>query len=64
MRFAFEIAMGRKKQLVVVTKSNSMRYGLVLWDEVAAEVSKEYPEVRWEKMLVDAMTVSVGSDSG
>jgi len=57
MRFAFETAMRRKKELVVVTKSNSMRFGLVLWDEVAQEVSREYPEVRWEKMLVDAMTV-------
>src|ERR1700761_6398904 len=49
MRFAFETAMKRKKHLVVVTKSNSMRFGLVLWDEVAEEVSKEFPEVRWEK---------------
>lgn len=57
MRFAFETAMTRKKHLVVVTKSNSMRHGLVLWDEVAEEVSREYGEVRWEKMLVDAMTV-------
>lgn len=57
MRFAFDTAMNRKKRLVVVTKSNSMRYGLVLWDEVAQEVSRDYPEVKWEKMLVDAMTV-------
>lgn len=57
MRFAFETAMERKKHLVVVTKSNSMRHGLVLWDEVAEEVSREFGEVRWEKMLVDAMTV-------
>jgi isocitrate/isopropylmalate dehydrogenase len=58
MRFAFEAAaQRRRKHLIVVTKSNSMRYGLVLWDEVAAEVAGEFPAVKWEKMLVDAMTV-------
>lgn len=58
MHFAFVAANERpKKHLVVVTKSNSMRNGMVLWDEVALLVSKDYPEVKWEKMLVDAMTV-------
>ena len=63
MRFAFETAQerGRKKgklgQLCVVTKSNAQIHGLVLWDEVAAIVSKDFPDVEWERMLVDAMTV-------
>ena len=29
---------------------------MVLWDEVAASVSKEFPDVETDKMLVDAMT--------
>ena len=29
---------------------------MVLWDEVATEVGKEFPEVQVDKMLVDAMT--------
>jgi isocitrate/isopropylmalate dehydrogenase len=58
MRFAFEMAQSRpRKLLTVVTKSNSMRNGMVLWDEVAASVSKDFPDVTWDKMLVDAMTV-------
>ncbi len=58
MRFAFRIAQSRpRKLLTVVTKSNAQRFGLVLWDEIAAEVSAEFPDVKWDKVLVDAMTV-------
>lgn len=32
------------------------RYGLLLWDEVAELVSKDYPEVKWDKMLVRTRT--------
>ena len=28
-----------------------------MWDEIAAEVAKEFPDVTWDKMLVDAMTM-------
>lgn len=58
MRFAFEQAQARpRKLLTVVTKSNAQRHGMVMWDEIAAEVSQEFPDVSWDKMLVDAMTV-------
>jgi isocitrate/isopropylmalate dehydrogenase len=58
MRFAFETAQSRPRKLLsVVTKSNSMRNGMVLWDEVAAEVAKDFLGLKWDKMLVDAMTV-------
>jgi isocitrate/isopropylmalate dehydrogenase len=58
MRFAFLTAQSRpRKFLTVVTKSNSMRNGMVLWDEVALKVSKDFPDVKWDKMLVDATTV-------
>ena len=58
MRFGFALARSRpRKLLTVVTKSNAQRHGMVLWDEIAAEVAREFPDVRWDKMLVDAMTV-------
>ncbi len=57
MRFAFDIARSRpRRHLTVVTKSNAQRHGMVFWDEIAALVGKDYPEVSVDKELVDAMT--------
>ena len=57
MRFAFRLAQSRpRKQLTVVTKSNAQRHGMVMWDEIALAVSKEFPDVQWDKELVDACT--------
>jgi tartrate dehydrogenase/decarboxylase/D-malate dehydrogenase len=43
--------------LTVVTKSNAQRHAMVMWDEIAAEVAREFPDVTSDKMLVDAMTM-------
>src|SRR6202000_1417009 len=57
MRFAFRLAQSRpRKQLTVVTKSNAQRHGMVMWDEIALQVSKECPDVKGDKELVDACT--------
>ena len=57
IRYAFELARARpRKLLTVVTKSNAQRHGMVMWDEIAAEVAGEFPDVTWDKILVDAMT--------
>lgn len=56
MRFAFELAMTRRRHLTVVTKSNAQRHGMVLWDEIAREVARDFPEVTVRFELVDAMT--------
>jgi tartrate dehydrogenase/decarboxylase/D-malate dehydrogenase len=57
MRFAYDLARSRpRKLLTVVTKSNAQRNGMVLWDEVAVEVGRDYPDITVDKMLVDAVT--------
>jgi tartrate dehydrogenase/decarboxylase/D-malate dehydrogenase len=57
IRFAFKLARSRpRKQLTVVTKSNAQRHAMVMWDEVANHVATDFPDVRWDKELVDAMT--------
>ena len=65
MRCAFTLAQARpRKLLTVVTKSNAQRYGMVLWDEIAREVAADFPDVTWDKMLVDAMTVRMTLNPG
>jgi tartrate dehydrogenase/decarboxylase / D-malate dehydrogenase len=57
MRFAFKLAESRpRKLLTVVTKSNAQRHAMVMWDEIALQISKEFPAVTWDKVLVDAAT--------
>jgi len=57
IRHAFRLAQARpRKLLTVVTKSNAQRHAMVMWDEIAREVAREFPDVRWDKELVDAMT--------
>jgi tartrate dehydrogenase/decarboxylase/D-malate dehydrogenase len=56
-RFAFELARKRpRKQLTLVTKSNAQRYGMVLWDEIFFELARNYPDVKTDRELVDAVT--------
>ncbi len=57
MRFAFRLAQSRpRKKLTVVTKSNAQRHAMVMWDEIARAIALEFPDVAWDKELVDAAT--------
>jgi len=63
MRFAFDLARTRvARHLTCVTKSNAQRHGMVLWDEVFAEVARDYPDIATDKILVDAMTTRMVRD--
>jgi tartrate dehydrogenase/decarboxylase/D-malate dehydrogenase len=57
MRYAFEQAGKRKGKLTSVTKSNALKHSMVFWDEVFADLSKQYPQVQTRKVLVDAMAM-------
>ena len=56
MRYAFEYARhhGRKK-VTSATKSNSMQYNMVFWDEVFQHVASEYPDIAHEQQLIDSL---------
>ena len=57
LRYAFRLAQSRpRKFLTVITKSNAQRHAMVMWDEIAAEIANEFPDVKWDKELVDAAT--------
>lgn len=56
-RFAFKLAQSRpRKHLTVITKSNAQRHAMVMWDEIARDIAREFPDVTWDKELVDAAT--------
>ncbi|MGE0453229.1 MAG: tartrate dehydrogenase [Vicinamibacteria bacterium] len=55
-RYAFALAAARPRHLLAsATKSNALRNSMVLWDEVVAEVARDYPQVTLRKYHVDAL---------
>jgi tartrate dehydrogenase/decarboxylase/D-malate dehydrogenase len=65
VRYAFEIASKRpRRMLQSATKSNALRYGMVLWDEVAEQVSRDYPSVAYRKYYVDAIAARMVTHPG
>jgi tartrate dehydrogenase/decarboxylase/D-malate dehydrogenase len=56
LRYGFETATKRPRRLLAsATKSNALRHAMVLWDEVAEAVRKDYPAVEYRKYHVDAI---------
>ena len=56
MRASFELARKRRKKLTSVDKANIMASSR-MWREVANEVAQDYPDVEYEDVLVDAMSM-------
>jgi len=59
VKYAFELAMKRRKQLTVVTKANIMRKSDGLFLEVARKLAKEYPKVEMNELLVDVAAMNL-----
>ncbi|WP_281405424.1 MULTISPECIES: tartrate dehydrogenase [unclassified Mesorhizobium] len=55
MRFAFELAMKRKRRLTSATKSNGIIHTMPFWDERFRAVAKDYPAVATEQFHIDIL---------
>lgn len=60
IRYGFENARKRpRKRFTLVTKSNALKFGMVLWDRVLEAVLPEYPDVMIDKYHIDAMCMAL-----
>jgi tartrate dehydrogenase/decarboxylase/D-malate dehydrogenase len=65
LRYGFEIASKRPRRVIAsATKSNALRHAMVLWDEVAEIVRKDYPAVEYRKYHVDAIAARMITHPG
>jgi tartrate dehydrogenase/decarboxylase/D-malate dehydrogenase len=56
LRYAFELAATRpRRMLASATKSNALTHSMVMWDEVAEIVRRDFPAVDYRKYHVDAL---------
>ena len=56
LRYGFELAAtAAAEDAASATKSNALTHSMVLWDEVAEIVRKDYPAVEYRKYHVDAL---------
>ncbi|MDT7838523.1 tartrate dehydrogenase (plasmid) [Aquabacterium sp. OR-4] len=56
LKYAFELARQRsRKHVTVATKSNGIAISMPWWDERAAEVAAQFPDVRWDKQHIDIL---------
>ncbi len=55
MRYAFGLAMKRKRKLTSATKSNGIIHTMPFWDERFRAVAAEFPEVATEQFHIDIL---------
>ena len=56
MRFAFELAMTRKRHVTSATKSNGIIHTMPFWDERFAAIGREFPQVKTDQYHIDILT--------
>ena len=62
VRYAFELAMTRRKKLTLVHKTNVLVNAGGLWQRVVDEVAAEFPEVEVDYNHIDAATIYMVQD--
>src|SRR2546429_6389539 len=56
LRYAFELALKRRKHLTSATKSNGIIHTMPFWDECFHAMAAEYPDVRADQFHIDILT--------
>lgn len=62
VRYAFELAMTRRRKLTLVHKTNVLVNAGGLWQRVVDEVAEEFPEVEVDYNHIDAATIYMVQD--
>ncbi|MBR5587057.1 MAG: tartrate dehydrogenase [Clostridia bacterium] len=62
IRYAYELAKKEGKSLTSISKANALNYSMVFWDQIFAEVGKDFPEVKTYSYLVDAASMFMIKD--
>ncbi|KOY82561.1 tartrate dehydrogenase [Lysinibacillus macroides] len=55
IRYAFELAQSRRQHITSATKSNGITHSMPFWDEVFAQIGKEYPAIAQTSNHIDAL---------
>ncbi len=64
VRFSFELAGRRRRQLTLCHKTNVLHYAADLWQRTTDEVAAEYPDVEVDYVHVDAACLYLVNDPG
>ncbi len=57
IRYAYQLAQRRPRHhLISATKSNAQQHSLTFWDEIFTQVGREFPEIKTERVLIDALS--------
>ena len=62
IRYAYNLAREKGKTLTSISKANALNYSMVFWDQIFAEVGKEFPDVETHSLLVDAASMFMVKD--
>jgi 3-isopropylmalate dehydrogenase len=64
IRYAFELAMKRRKHITLVHKKNVLTNAGDMWQRLVDAVGEEYPEVTHDYQHIDAATIFIVTDPG